>query len=349
MVSEKKVKKRKSRCFFCIFLILALLLLDLLFLFHLKKEIKDVDKRITKMKVTKEAKASSWKEETGQEKQQEEEQEREDGEPPEEETSENREEDESFITEMEKPLRRTREESLAKLEESAGENTSISEILSRQALYSDKMLEALANNPEMAEFVENYPEEKGNVSGGLTEEEKQQDFPLFLQWDSRWGYADYGESCIGLSGCGPTCLSMVLYYLTGDSSLTPDQIAAFSMDHGYYVSGAGTAWSLMKDFPALYGVSVSEHSVNKKEMENQLKQGKLIICSVGEGDFTVYGHFIVIYGYNEEGFLVNDPNCMARSKKIWSFQEIEPQIKNIWSFGKTENQAGNVRLFGDEG
>ena len=45
--------------------------------------------------------------------------------------------------------------------------------------------------------------------------------PLFLQWDPRWGYTEYGEdSFLGLSGCGPTCLSMVLYYLTGDKSLT---------------------------------------------------------------------------------------------------------------------------------
>lgn len=53
---------------------------------------------------------------------------------------------------------------------------------------------------------------------------------------------------------------------------------------------------------------------------------------MGEGDFTLEGHFIVIYGYDENGFLVNDPNCVSRSRKSWSFGELEGQVKNIWSF-----------------
>ena len=55
---------------------------------------------------------------------------------------------------------------------------------------------------------------------------------------------------------------------------------------------------------------------------------------MGEGDFTVSGHFIVIYGYDEAGFKVNDPNCVARSRKRWCFNEIEQQIKKIWTYEK---------------
>ena len=53
---------------------------------------------------------------------------------------------------------------------------------------------------------------------------------------------------------------------------------------------------------------------------------------MGEGDFTISGHFIVIYGYNQQGYRVNDPNCVARSRRIWSFEEIQGQIKSIWSY-----------------
>lgn len=104
------------------------------------------------------------------------------------------------------------------------------------------MLEALANNPEMAGFVAGYPDRSLVAEKGLSESEKRQKIPLLLQWDPRWGYQAYGEnSCIGVSGCGPTCLSMVLYALIREETLTPDRIAAFSMENGYYIEGIGTS------------------------------------------------------------------------------------------------------------
>ena len=50
------------------------------------------------------------------------------------------------------------------------------------------------------------------------------------------------------------------------------------------------------------------------------------------GDFTTEGHFIVIYGYDEEGFLVHDPNSRLRSEEEWTFQTLYPQIKNLWAY-----------------
>ena len=44
------------------------------------------------------------------------------------------------------------------------------------------------------------------------------------------------------------------------------------------------------------------------------------------------GHFIVIYGYDEEGFLVHDPNSRLRSEEEWTFQTLYPQIKNLWAY-----------------
>lgn len=197
------------------------------------------------------------------------------------------------------------------------------------------MLAALANNPEMADFVSGYLDENRRTAEGLTYLEKEQEYPLFLQWDTRWGYLPYGEdSIIGLSGCGPTCMSMVLYYLTDDDALTPDKLAAYAMSNNYYAEGIGTAWVFMEEVPLLYGIRVSEPRVTERAIKAELDKGAVIICAMGEGDFTVSGHFIVIYGYDEAGFKVNDPNCVARSRKRWCFNEIEQQIKKIWTYEK---------------
>jgi hypothetical protein len=50
--------------------------------------------------------------------------------------------------------------------------------------------------------------------------------PLFLQWDKRWGYERYGSDYLAITGCGPTCLAMAGYYLTGDASFDPALVAA---------------------------------------------------------------------------------------------------------------------------
>jgi len=238
----------------------------------------------------------------------------------------------SSIT-MEKPVQRTLEETVERLKELAQTNSVIEGICRDPSRYPESMLMALANNPEMADFVAGYVD-GGAVTGGLTDEEKEQEFPLLLQWDPRWGYQTYGDSCVGVAGCGPTCLAMVMLYLSGDETLMPDVIADYAMEKGYYVSGTGTAWALIDSFPIRYGIEVSEIEVTERAMKAELDKDKILICAMRQGDFTAAGHFIVIYGYGDDGFLVNDPNCVARSRKKWAFEEIKDQIKNIWAYGK---------------
>ncbi len=222
---------------------------------------------------------------------------------------------------------------MRRLEELGQSNPVIAQIGKNSSLYPENMLTALANNPEMADFAAGYLEKDKAAAGGLTEGEKRQDFPLFLQWDPRWGYASYGvDSNIGLSGCGPTCMSMVLYYLTGDETLTPDRIADYAMKNGYYVEGTGTAWALMQDVPGLYGVRVIEPEISEYAFRNALSKGRVLICAMSAGDFTAAGHFIVIYGHDQDGFMVNDSNCVARSRKRWTFDEIRGQIKMVWAY-----------------
>ena len=240
------------------------------------------------------------------------------------------------LSEVAAPVRLNRTQALARLKEVGEENEMIADIYDNHRFYPDNLLGALANNPEMTDFVAGYLNSEVKAKGGgLTEAEKEQDYPLFLQWDPRWGYEEYGDSSIvGLAGCGPVCLSMALYYLLDDESLTPDVLAEYSMKNGYYVSGTGTAWALLTDVPAKYGVEVTQPGVSEETIKKALDQGSVIICSMRPGDFTARGHFIVIYGYDKEGFMVNDPNCVARSKEQWLFSEIGKQIKHIWVLGE---------------
>ena len=158
--------------------------------------------------------------------------------------------------------------------------------------------------------------------------------PLLLQWDKRWGYESYGDSIIGLAGCGPTCLSMVYVYFTHDLNGTPREIASYCEKNGYYTEN-GTSWSLWTEgLPAL-GLSGKELPLVENSMKTALDQGKLIVCSMRPGDFTTSGHYILLYDYDDTGFCVKDPNRVSNSSRTWDYDTLSPQIKNLWTISPT--------------
>ncbi len=188
--------------------------------------------------------------------------------------------------------------------------------------------------PEKTPFVLLAPFAENTPTGGWDIEVKAGTVPYFIQYDSRWAFYSYGSSCMGNTACGPTCLSMAAAGLTGDGKYTPDYVSDYAKRNGYYVEGAGTAWSLYTDGAAGLGVSGRVIGTDKAAMKDCLDSGQVLIASVTPGDFTMAGHFIVIYGYNAAGFKVYDPSSIERSGMVWSFKTLAPQIAQIWSMSK---------------
>lgn len=215
----------------------------------------------------------------------------------------------------------------------AQKNTAYEEIYQQRDSYPQSVLNALCNNPEMLPFVQGYLQADKKADGILTGEECKEKIPLLLQWDTRWGYASYGRSDIGLSGCAPTCLSMVIIGLTRKTYATPDAIASFAQEQGYYLEGTGTSWSLMTEGADSFGIHGQEIRLSEGTMKEQLEEGHPVICSVGPGDFTTEGHFIVLTGVQDGKIKVNDPNCIRRSC-LWDYETLAGQIKNLWAFTK---------------
>jgi len=234
---------------------------------------------------------------------------------------------------VEPPSKRTREQALKKIEELAPYYPAMWIILENQDKYSSGLILSVAANPEMTDFAYHYLTSDGSVTGGIKEEECPEDYPLFLQWDKRWGYFSYGDSIMATAGCGPSCLSMAIYYLTGDKSVTPDCVATYSIANNHYVPNVGTAWTLLDTYPKTFGLTVNHPSLNEENLKSHLDQGRILICSVRPGNFTYSGHFIVIYGYDENGFKINDPKCIYRSRQSWTFEQIKNDIKRTWSIG----------------
>lgn len=196
--------------------------------------------------------------------------------------------------------------------------------------YPESMIALLERNPETEAFVLEYPVYQAQ-DYDLSEYENSDTVPLFLQWDQRWGYNRYGSDVMGITGCGPTCLAMVGYYLTGDGeTFDPAEVARFAEINGYYASGYGSSWTLISEGGVTLGLDVTEIPLVKKRMVDNLEVGNPIILAMGAGDFTSSGHYIVIVGMRDGMFIVNDPNSVENSQKLWSYEQLEPQIRNLW-------------------
>ena len=94
--------------------------------------------------------------------------------------------------------------------------------------YPEELLSLYERNNETETFVEEYPlkkEEEPEID--LSDLSSASEVPLLLQWDQRWGYHRYAGEMMGLSGCGPTALSMVAIFMTGDITKNPRWVADF--------------------------------------------------------------------------------------------------------------------------
>ena len=209
-----------------------------------------------------------------------------------------------------------------------------------EADYGDALIEAYTYFPEVREFILAIPLEKGRQAvNDISNEDRSKGVPLFLQFDERWGYTEYGSGVCGVSGCGPTSLSMVAYYLTGNTDYTPVYMMKLAEKEGYVGSAGGTNWTMFQKGPEKLGLVSKEIPLHAGTIANYVKQGIPVVINVGPGDFTLHGHYMVIVGYEDEKFKINDPFSVENSNTLWAYERIESQIKNLWAISLPEEAS----------
>ncbi len=156
--------------------------------------------------------------------------------------------------------------------------------------------------------------------------------PHLYQTDPAWSQKPYAGATIGTSGCGPTCLSAVYIALTGNTNFTPVDAAALATRDGHIIDGL-TAWTLMDAGAATLGLTSHTIPADPHAVQQELSCGHPLIASMGPGDFTSSGHFIVFASIDDAGQLrVMDPNSEPRSQQSWDLERTLSQVRGLWSF-----------------
>ena len=236
---------------------------------------------------------------------------------------------------LEAPEEHSEEETMARLQILATYDSRFQEVIDRLPGLPELTGFELSINPELLDFVLGWPGESRDAA--FTPSEASGETQLLMQYDPRWGYEPYGSGPVAFNGCGPTCLSMAVLHFTGNPNATPDKTAKWALDNDYYVTGSGTKWTMFSEGIREWGVGSKELPLWKGSILSALDKGNWVVMCMKKGDFTIYGHFIIVCGYSDDGFQVLDPFSRARSGILWKYEDIEDQISNLWAVGITED------------
>lgn len=186
------------------------------------------------------------------------------------------------------------------------------------------------NDPDTIEFIynKNHKFTDFNFYKGESVKLKRKT-PYYLQWDNRWAYDNLYPTNIGISGCGPTSLSMIISRLT-NNLIYPNEMAQKASK---FMNDGGMDWAFIDHIAKEYNLKVTDINLDKDKMIKTLEDGPLLI-SVGRGYFTLYGHILVIDSYKDGKFIINDPNSVKNSIIGWEYDDISDQILKIRKFSK---------------
>lgn len=169
---------------------------------------------------------------------------------------------------------------------------------------------------------------RGTMTNGIM------NIPLILQTNYTKPIKWYGGTAtVKRSGCGPTSVSMIVAYLTGNTSQNPQIIFEDLTEQGYF-HGTGFGKAALTKAAAKYGVTCEWKKLNAEALKQTLLSGQPIIAFMGKGTFTSGGHYIVLKGVTSDGKIaVNDPFSEKRSNQTWDVnKDIIKQTKTTTAF-----------------
>ncbi|WP_044482089.1 C39 family peptidase [Paenibacillus antibioticophila] len=188
----------------------------------------------------------------------------------------------------------------------------------------DEMRMDYGYDQSLSDTEEGYQESQGQQYEGVTFQDGSREVVYYNQMDTRWTNKPYGPSgTIGVSGCGPTSLSIVVSTLT-QTPVDPVSMSKWAYENGYLAEGTGSYHSLIPDGAKHFGLYVQGAKIQEQQkVIDALSHGKLVVAIMGKGHFTSSGHFMVLRGVTADGkILVADPASRKRSDQAWDFSII---------------------------
>ncbi len=200
--------------------------------------------------------------------------------------------------------------------------------------YPDSILKVYYNNTDNIDFVYNYPFHKNDyASMTYTDNElNSETVPALYMSDSRWGYETIGGRYIMTDGCGAAALAMAHLAVFHNADADPVTIARLAEENdciggvfgGIRIQDIGRLAELM-------GFAVTEHNyeegdvLSEEELRAALDTSGTVVLAAMDGD-TFGGHALIIRGYDENGYYINDPADKKNTETVWNFDIFKNEL-----------------------
>lgn len=140
----------------------------------------------------------------------------------------------------------------------------------------------------------------------------------YTQTDIRWANMVYGLSTMAKTGCAPTAISMAFSTILGKKIL-PTDIANYLYYNTFEFNRKNKGTSGLGIIYAANYFKVKYTPItSKKELINELSDGKIVFAAMGNGKFATpfYNHAIILYGYNKGDTYAYDPLKVSNNGEV---------------------------------
>ena len=201
----------------------------------------------------------------------------------------------------------------------------------------ERIIELALREPAAIDFVRNYPGASHKTSR-YNEEATKGTYPALYTWDERWGNMEYGgeDLPLGLTGSGPTCLSMAYIGLTGRVDRSPADMAELAQDNGWDTGNAYCTGELFTSGAGTVGLLSSEVAIDEDTFTRVL-ENNVIVCRVKSESFTPMEHYVLIVGLYDNGSVrVLDPTSTSVSTRQWDVATVVSYTESAYALSSSE-------------
>ncbi len=199
--------------------------------------------------------------------------------------------------------------------------------------YPSSILNIYYDNKDNIDFVYNYAFHGNDYqSMSYTDEElNSETVPALYMFDNRWGYETIGGQYIKSGGCAVVALAMAHLAVFHNADADPVTIARLAEENDCLAMLGGVRSRDMGRLAELMGFAVTEHNfeeggeLSEEELRAALDTSGTVVLAAMSGD-TFGGHALIIRGYDENGYYINDPADKENTETVWSFDVFKNEL-----------------------
>lgn len=153
----------------------------------------------------------------------------------------------------------------------------------KEFIFGDKILvieqfqKDYGYNQSIGVYDKDYIDANGQEYGDITFTDSEISVIYFNQLDEKYKNQLYGVDKVGMHGCGPTSMAIVVSSLTGQI-YDPIYMCNLSVENRYYAKGSGSYHSLILNCAKAFGLNVEGLGNDKVKVVGALNNDKLVVA-----------------------------------------------------------------------